>query len=164
MNIQSAESTKQFLEVVDEASAGALGLNRAGELAGKSDSGEINFTFEYLGFLFAVRAAAAEQRTNIRFHANLGHMPYTGESAERRRRAMKILPIAAAALGGRVQMTPEQRILLTEEIWLDEPLTPTALISCTAKLLLLAKPYLELLDQVVSPPAGQENCATESVD
>jgi len=164
MNMESAASAKQFIEVANEVGSGSLGLNRAGELAGKGEDGDIKFTFEYLGFLFAVRAAASEQRTNVRFHANLGNMPYTGESAERRRDAMNILWFAAAKLGGRVRMTPEQRILLTEEFWLDEPLTPTALMTCAAKLLLKAKPYLELLIAVVSPPARVADGVPESID
>ncbi len=64
------------------------------------------------------------------------------------------LAAASRALGGRVQLTPERRILLLEEMRCEEPLTPMVLMSNTVRLLLEAQPFLELLTQVVEPPAA----------
>ncbi len=61
---------------------------------------------------------------------------------------------AGGALGGRVQTTRGQRILLFEEMRFEEPLTPVVLISSTARLLLEVQPFLELLAQVVEPPVA----------
>ena len=70
-------------------------------------------------------------------------------------------PPAAAgrALGGRVQTTREQRIVLFEEMRFAEPLTPVVLASGTVRLLPEAQPFLDLLAQVVEPPvaAGHAN-------
>ena len=123
---------------------GEPGLTGVKSLTGANDDDGLNFSFEYGGFLFAVRASAKQQNTLIRLHANLGNMPYTAENATARHHAMAVLRSASQALGGRVSLTPEQQILLREEISIDEPLTPV--------LLVMAKPYLELLTRFVRPP------------
>ncbi len=152
----SSVASREILEVAEEAAEGRLGLDRATQLAGRGSGNELNFSFEYDGFLFAVRATTAEQKTNVRFHAHLGNLPYTGESKHSRTDALAILWAAEPALGGRVRLTHRQRIIFTEEIWIDEPLTPVTLISCSARLLLRAKPYLAMLSEVVSPPTSSQ--------
>ena len=142
-------TTKQLL---DSAGAGPLGLEKASEMAGKGGDDGLRFSFEYGGFLFAVFATSGEQNTNMRFHANLGSLPYTAENPHDRAHAMAVLRSASKALGGRVQLTPRQRILLQENITINEPLTPAMLMSRAAKLLVMAKPYLELLSEFVHPP------------
>ena len=142
-------ATKDLLATTD---TGAFGLDKAATLAGKYSEDGLSFTFEYGGFLFGVRAWAGRQSTNMRFHANLGSLPYTAENPQARHDAMAVLRSAGRALGGRVQMTPQQRILLQEQVTLDEPFTPVLLMSRAAKLLVLAKPYLELLSRFVNPP------------
>jgi hypothetical protein len=143
--------TKTFLETAQD---GTPALTALKALTGEGESEELSFTFEYGGFLFAVKALTDQRTTQIRLHANLGSMPYTAENAEARGAAMAVLRSASQALGGRVRLTPRQRILLQEELELDEPLTPVTLMSRTAKLLVLAKPYLELLTPYVHPPAN----------
>ncbi len=134
--------------------AGNPDLNAVRALAGAETSEGLNFTFEYSGYLFAVRASAGQQNTQIRFHANLGSLPYTAENSEARHHAMAVLRAASRMLGGRVRLTPQQRILLQENVTIDEPLTPVTLMSRTAMLLIMAKPYLELLTRFVHPPAN----------
>ena len=143
------QATRELLENTRQ---GSLGLDQTASLTGKSSDDGLRFSFEYSGFLFAVRAAAGQQNTSIRFHANLGNMPYTAENPYARRHAMAVLRSAGRALGGRVVLTPEQRILLHESLVIDEPFTPVMLMSRTAKLLVMAKPYLELLSRFVTPP------------
>jgi len=138
--------------LVDTFGSGPIGLDRATSLAGKSEGDGLRFTFEYEGFLFAVQASAGSQNTQMRFHANLGSLPYTAENSYARTQALAVLRSASRALGGRLQLTPRQRILLLEDITIDEPFTPVLLMSRAAKLLVMAKPYLELLSGYVHPP------------
>jgi hypothetical protein len=144
--------TKNLLATTEAGEPGLAGLK---SLTGAGGDEGVNFSFEYGGFLFAVRAFAEQQNTQIRLHANLGNLSYTAENAIARSHAMTVLKSASRALGGRVPLTPQQRIMLREDISIDEPLTPVMLMSRTAELLVVAKPYLELLTQYVEPPVLQ---------
>ncbi len=44
-----------------------------GRLARKPDSTRLEFTFEYRGFLFAVRTESNDHSGYMRFHADLGN-------------------------------------------------------------------------------------------
>lgn len=147
-----AEKGSVTQELLATTETGAPGLTGIMTLAGAAAGDGLNFSFEYGGFLFAVHASAEQQRTKIRLHANLGDMPDTAENAIARNHAMAVLRSASRALGGRVSLTPQQRIMLREEITIAEPLTPVTLMSRTAELLIMAKPYLELLTHFVRPP------------
>ncbi|MCH8213608.1 MAG: hypothetical protein IIC54_06010 [Proteobacteria bacterium] len=137
----------------------SLAVDGQGRLARKADGTRLEFTFEFLGFLFAVRMESNDHSGHMRFHADLGNLPYSAESLAKRADALAIVAAAGRALGGRVQTTREQRILLFEEMRFEEPLTPVVLMSSTVRLLLEAQPFLELLAQVVEPPvaAGHAN-------
>ncbi len=132
----------------------SLAVDGQGRLARKPHSTRLEFTFEYRGFLFAVRMESNDHNGHMRFHAHLGNLPYSAESVRRRADALTIVAAAGRALGGRVQTTREQRILLFEEMRFEEPLTPVVLMSSTVRLLLEAQPFLELLAQVVEPPVA----------
>lgn len=139
-------------QLVDTLDSGPIGLGQASSLAGKGGDESLRFTFEYAGFLFAVQASAGSQNTQMRFHANLGSIPYTAEDPHARTQALAVLRSASRALGGRLQLTPRQRILLLEDVTIDQPFTPVLLMSRAAMLLIMAKPYLELLSSYVHPP------------
>ncbi len=137
----------------------SLAVDGQGRLVRKPDSTRLEFTFEYRGFLFAVRTESNDHSRHMRFHAHLGNLPYSAESSGKRADALAIVAAAGRALGGRVQTTREQRILLIEAMRFEEPLRPVVLMSSTARLLLEAQPFLERLAQVVEPPvaAGHAN-------
>jgi len=149
---QALPTAQDFIEATQHVENGPLGLDHMAGLRGAAEPQTMNFTFEYQGFVFAVRADAKEQRTNMTFNANLGSLPFTAEDPVARANAMTVLSAASRALGGRVKMTRRQRIVLTEDIVIDEPLTPILLMSRAARLLLRAKPYLELLSDYIRPP------------
>ncbi len=154
----SARTATDLVEFVDGRPAGigvrSLAVDGHGRLTRKPDSVPLDFTFRYRGILFAVRAESEEHSGRMQFHAHLGNLPYSAESRAKRADALAIVAAAGRALGGRVQLTPEQRILLLEEMRCEEPLTPMVLMSSTVRLLLEAQPFLELLTQVVEPPAA----------
>ena len=141
----------------------SLGADGQGRLARKADSTRLEFTFEYRGFLFAVRTESNDHSGHMRFHAHLGNLPYSAESSGKRADALAIVAAAGRALGGRVQTTHEQRILLFEETRFEEPLTPVVLMSSTVRLLLDAQPFLELLAQVVKPPVAAGHATVQKI-
>lgn len=129
-----------------------LGLDQVASLAGKDADGPLEFTFEYQGYVFAVQADASQQRTNMKFRANLGSLPYTAEDPVARSSAYAVLKSASQVLGGKVRLTPRQRVILSDDITIDAPLTPVVLLSLSTRVLVQAKPYLELLARYISPP------------
>ncbi len=153
MSENAANKTKTFIESVNSNNDRPIGLVKATELAGKGN--KLEFTFEYLGFLFAVKAGTDGQKTNMRVHANLGNVPYTVEGPSRRATTMEILGAATGHMGGRVKITPQQRIMLFEDYVFDEPLTPVLILTKTTQLMLRAKPFLQLMSRVVRPPMAR---------
>ena len=141
----------------------SLAVDGHGRLARKAAGTRLEFTFEYLGFLFAVRMESNDHSGHMRFHAHLGNLPYSAESSAKRANALAIVAAAGRALGGRVQTTREQRILLFEETRFKEPLTPVVLMSSTVRLLLDAQPFLELLAQVVETPVAAGHATVQEI-
>ena len=150
MSESSAITTKKLLETMDKVGDQPLGLGNAAELAGKSRT--FDFTFEYQGFIFAVKATAENRKSHMRFRANLGKIPFSFENAKSRSNAIGIVNLAGTMLGGKVHVSPEQRIMLADEFWFDEPLTPNLLMTKMVQVLITAKPYLGLLAESVNIP------------
>lgn len=121
-------------------------------LTAKKSDNRIEFGFQYRDIPFVVRAEAAGQGTAMEIRASLGDLPYTVEDPGRRMTAYAIVQAASKGLGGRIMLDGNQRIVLSERYQLDEPLTPQALLTRAVRLVLEAKPYLELLELVVKPP------------
>jgi len=147
---QPAEKTKSLIESIKKNSNEPLGLVKAKELSGQGN--QFEFTFGYLGFLFAVKAVADGDKTNMQVRANLGVVPYTVEGPTRRATAMEILGAATVHMGGRVKISPAQRIMLSENYVFDEPLTPVLILTKATILMLRAKSFLQLMARVVDPP------------
>ena len=150
--------TRDLVELVDTGDAGlglrSVSVDGSGRLKRMSETGILGFTFEYLGFTFAVRAETSDTSGRLRVHADLGHLPYTAEAPFERANVWAIVSAAARALGGRLQLARTQQILLIEDFYFDEPLTPILLLASTTRLLLEVKPYLELLAVFVKPSGG----------
>lgn len=152
------ELTHELVAAVEAADRGEKGkLSTA--LTEKSADHQIEFGFEYRDIPFVVRAVAHDLGTDMEIRASLGNLPYTAENPEGRMTALAIVKEASRALGGRVTMDRSQRIVLAERYRLEEPLTPTVLLTRTVQLVLAAKPYLELLSLVVPPPLARRSAA-----
>lgn len=164
---ESAKKTKALLDATDGSGEalpmGAMGIGEDGVLFRKNSDGVYNFTFGYLGYQFAVRAEATPGSTRMRLHAVLGHLPYTAESKEMRANVLAVVSTAEAALGGRIYVNPQQRVMLLEEFHFDETLTPNSLLTKTVAFLLTAKPYLELLQLLGGATAAAVTLQDEQV-
>lgn len=154
----AAQKTKSFIDAMPSVGEGPLALGKTIEIAGKS-SNKFEFSFEYLGLLFAVKASSEGQKTHMKVHAHLGNMPYSVEGSARRNNALQILDVASLHLGGRVIVTPRKRILLIEDYVFNEPLTPVLMLTKTTTLLIQAKPFLEIMARVITPPMVHVNAA-----
>lgn len=165
MSIPTGNVTRSLVSLVEAEKSGSstdVSLNSA--LTNKNANKCLDFGFEYRGIPFVVRASAQNQGTDMEIRANLGTLPYTAEDRERRATALAILDTAASDLGGRVRLTNEQRVVMSERYRFDEPLTPAALLTRAVELVLRTKPYLELLALVVPPPLSQSNVSLQTVN
>lgn len=133
---------------VDPATVSEITCQRSGDIH------KLDFTFEYMGFLFAAKAEGKAGQSFIRVHANLGHLPYSSESRNLRANIGAIILAANSALDGRMQLTREQRILLFNDVELDEPLTPEMFMMRTVRFLAKAKPFLDLIQPLTISPVG----------
>lgn len=154
MPVDNSEMAREIVRVIGENGAVVpLRLGPDGHVERPGNDRRFDFTFEYRGFLFAVRSEPAEGGVSVRVHANLGDLPYTSESSENRANALAIVKAAVDAMGGRIMLTPKQSILLLEHFKVEGPFEFRTVLAKTVALLTQAKPYLELLSVVVHPPA-----------
>jgi hypothetical protein len=108
-------------------------------------SGVLKFRFCFMEVPFAAETERRQGRPVLTLTGNLGVLPFSIESARRRRRLRKVLAYARRASGLRWEVTPEHHIRASGEADLGLPLTPTAIIAGATTLLLRSRPYLELI-------------------
>jgi hypothetical protein len=94
---------------------------------------------------FRARAERRDGRLAVTLEGELGVMPFTIESAARRRRLRRVVVAASRASGFGWTVDGRQRILVTGETLLDQPLTPAAVLTGVVTLLLRLRPYLALV-------------------
>lgn len=113
-------------------------------------SGVLNFRFCFKEVPFRARTERRQGRPVLTLTGDLGILPFSIESAKRRRRLRTVLWAARRSSGLRWEITRQHRIRVTGEIELDLPLTPTAVIAGATTLLLTSRPHLELIVAVAS--------------
>jgi hypothetical protein len=130
----------------------SLARRSSDRLARRLEAGAVRSTFTFRGFLFALLAERHGPGARLRLHAHLGNLPYSAESDFARINAAAIIQAASEGLGGRIVVSPHQRIFLIEEKLFGQPLDAVTLVENATRLVLEAWPFLELLAVVVPPP------------
>ncbi len=128
----------------------AVGLGRLSEVLGKAVDGDLKFDFDFKGMTVSVLARATNQKTNMKFAADLGNMPYTAEDAVARISAVAILISASRRLGGKIHVTSEQRIVYFNDLFFNELFSPVMLVSGATLFTVQVKPFVELIAGYVS--------------
>ncbi len=108
----------------------------------------VAFQFVYDEVPFAAAVVRHDSRVLLKLTGSLGTLPFTIESASRRRRLGLVLAAARRSSGLRWAVTPRHEIEVNGEIELSQPLTPTAALSGAVALLLASRPYLNLMVEV----------------
>lgn len=103
------------------------------------------FTFECLGLRFTASTRVRQGKLWLQLAANVGPVPYTAESMDRRRDTLAIMRSAATLPHGRVGISPDRQIEVSGELQLSEPLTPAHVLAAATELILEIKPYAALL-------------------
>jgi hypothetical protein len=103
------------------------------------------FTFECLGLSFTASTRVRQGKLWLQLAAKVGPVPYTAESADRRRDAVAIMRSASTLPHGRVGVSQDRQIEISGEVRLSEPLTPVHVVSAAAEFVLEIKPYVTLI-------------------
>jgi hypothetical protein len=105
----------------------------------------INFRFQWQGIPFAARVVVTDDgATRLRLVGDLGPVPYSAENPRGRDRLMSLVQWRGAAKPCRFAMGQRQHLNLLGDTDVAAPLTGTAIIAAAAKLLLQARPHLDL--------------------
>jgi len=137
------------------ASALVADVESKGLLVNREEDQPLTFAFTYCGFDFSVAAQpTSDGMTSMAIFADLGVLPFTAEGLASRRASIKILQGAAGRMGGTIKIGRNQKIKFAETITLSVPLTPVVLISHMVRILLSARPYLDLFLSEVKAPAA----------
>ena len=102
-----------------------------------------DFTFRWLGIMFACRAQETDDGARIRIFAELGYIPFSAESRANRLRTMTLLKLSGHLADGDFVTGPRQSLLFRSDFALPLPLNGSTLLGSIATRLLKIKPYLE---------------------
>lgn len=113
------------------------------------------FRFDILGLRFAAVTRARKGKLWLQLAAEVGPIPYTAESQDRRRDVLAIMRATLSLPHTKMGMSRDRHIEVVGELPLAEPLTPVNIVSAAAELVLEIKPYITLLTDFVPivPPA-----------
>jgi len=128
---------------------GAFVTAEAGALARKL--APVKFDFAYADLRFVCRCEDSGEILSLKLVGDAGPLPFTAESPSGRAALQAIIDEANQVLGP-VFKVGRGRILLAHDCTLARPLTATALVAAAAIFLIPARPYLELIAEVVRPP------------
>jgi hypothetical protein len=109
------------------------------------------FDFTYRQIRFACRCDETAGQPHLKLVGDVGPLPFSAESPTARAAIQAIVDSANATLGPVFRLT-NGRVLLGGEGDLPSPVTATDLISAVVRFVLPARPYLELIAEVVRPP------------
>lgn len=113
------------------------------EIAAMPPPSRLHFTFE--GLVFHVAVNPGENVTQCQIWAEVGHIPFTAQSPERRRDLLVIIGSTRGLARARFVISEGQKILVISETQVDGPITPEALFHEIVLLMQEARPYLRLL-------------------
>lgn len=107
----------------------------------------VAFQFAFLGIPFTAHTQTEDDHPILHLSGEVGPVPYSAESIPVRRATHAILRATWSLPHVRLVAWPAGRIRATGRIPLSRPLTPVALISAVASVMLDLRPYLDLLGE-----------------
>ena len=111
----------------------------------------IKFNFAYAGIRFVCHCEDTGEILSLALIGDVGPLPFTAESPNGRAALMAIIDETNAEFGP-VLKIGRGRILLAHDCTLPRPLTATTLVAAACTFLIPARPYLDLIGEIVRPP------------
>lgn len=122
----------------------------------------IKFDFVYADIRFVCRCEDTGEILALKLIGDVGPLPFTAESPHGRMALNAIIDEANSVLGP-VFKIGRGRILLGHDCTLPRPLTATVLVAAAAAFLVPARPYLDLIAEVIRPPLAPSKPGESSV-
>jgi hypothetical protein len=127
---------------------------RADGTAERRQRTALKFSFDFTGATFAAEIEPTDDGARLRLDAALAPMPYSAEGRNRRRDVDAILKASRTGLRhGRFALDHRYQIHLVSELPIGSPVTPTALVAATTRMLIAATPWVALLRRHLGPSA-----------
>ena len=138
LDAQSMPSQEPRLRLKDD---GSVEIGRPG--------GQIEFAFRYFGRRFEANTRPISGGMVLQMSAELGPMPYSVDGPALRSAVFGILAASQELSGIRLVLSHHRRIYCIGKAMLRQGWQPGDAISASARLCLVAKPYLLLLAEIL---------------
>lgn len=112
-----------------------------------------HFTFTCFGARCTARVEHAAETSHLVVEADLGPMPYSIDCRTRRQKTHTVLRASRSLRHSRWLVGPTQRIRMEVVAQLARPLTPAGLLFEPLRALVEARPFIEMLRDLVRQPA-----------
>lgn len=113
--------------------------------------GSIQFDFSYRQIRFTCRYSGGQEAGSLKLAGDVGPLPFTAESPAARS-GLSYIVIDANDLLGPTFRFSQGRILLMGSQPVEPPVTAIHILTATARILIPATPYLDLISVYVRPP------------
>jgi hypothetical protein len=129
----------------------AVSLDPEGRLTQRSPD-EFRFSFAFLGAEFVGRIDGDWSAPSLCVTAELGPVPYTVESASRRRDVLTLIRAATVLTHARFRISSDRQIRAAGAIRVSTPVSHARLLAALVEILLELKPHLLALRDLLAPP------------
>ena len=121
----------------------------------------LKFSFDFTGATFAAEIEPTDEGARLRLDAALAPMPYSAEGRDRRRDVDAIVKASRTGMRhGRFALDNRYQIHLVSELPIGSPVTPTALVAATTRMLIAATPWVALLRRPLGPAQPKAGALT----
>ncbi|MGF1609774.1 MAG: hypothetical protein ACFCUQ_10285 [Kiloniellales bacterium] len=127
---------------------GRIEVDDEGYLRAREGDQPLGFRFSFRGFDFDVLVESGEAGS-VHLKGALGVLPFTAESDIGRRVVQRLFAAADKLNRGRLVLSERGEITIEASTVPPKPRTPISIMATVAALLLEAKPYIELLAEVL---------------
>lgn len=109
----------------------------------------VQFSFQYLGLNFSAQVRAGENGSALQLVAPIAPFPYTAESAPLRLTTQAVVTASQSNSSCRLMVSRQRQIYCVGRAHVDPSWTPVELISSAVALLFEARPYLEIMREIM---------------
>lgn len=127
---------------------GRIEVDSEGFLRARDSDQPLTFRFSFRGFDVDVLVESGDEGP-VHLKAMIGLLPFTAESGHGRRVVRRLFAAVDRLNRGRLVLSQSGEITIEASIMPPKPRTPISIMASIATLLLEAKPYIELLGEVL---------------
>lgn len=122
--------------------------------ASDSDNASPNFYFHYQDRKFQAWTQEDAGGPTVYLACELGHLPYSAENRDGRRKGLMILSAASTILSARLMLTDFHRVSLLTTAKIADTEDMTSVMAAAAASVIGSLPLIELMEKSVTPAAS----------